>query len=236
MKRLPCRMLPLLLFALIGCSSTSKLPRSVAAAPLPSPVVTLEPGDVIEVKFRYWPELDQTQAIRPDGKIALEMVNDVQAAGMTPDELRLHLLKLYDSKLKEPVITVIVREMVNQKVFVGGEVLAPGMIPLVGRMTVLEAIMAAGGYNKVSAQMRNVVVVRRVGEKNHAVAMDLRQAMERPTSDVFYLAPHDIVFIPRTRIDNVNQWVDQYINRVIPQTALNFSYQGARTNYGYGLR
>lgn len=234
--KMPRCLLPLLLFAVLGCSSTSRLPRSTSAVALPPPVVTLEPGDVIEIKFRYCPELDQTQSIRPDGKVALELVNEVQAAGLTPDELRRHLLELYAGTLKEPVITVIVREMVNQKVFVGGEVLAPGMIPLVGRMTVLEAIMAAGGYNKHSAQMRNVVVVRRIGDQNHAMAMDLRQALERPTSEVFYLAPHDIVFIPRTRIDNVDQWVEQYINRVIPQTALNFNYQGARTNYGYGLR
>lgn len=225
----------LLLCFLNACTTYSNIPRDLSAVQLPPPTVTLGPDDVIDVKFRYWPELDQTQTIRPDGMISLELVNDVAAAGLSPDELRRKLLELYATKLKEPVITVIVRKLANQQIYVGGEVLSPGMIPLVGQMSVMEALMAAGGQNKLSAQMRNVIVIRRIGDKNHTVALDLRRVLESPTSDPFFLAPHDIVFVPRTRIDNVDQWVAQYIDRVVPQTALQFSYQGKRTQYGYGI-
>lgn len=237
MKRCAIAFLTILAaFINLGCGTGSAIPRVAAGqASLPPPVLLLESGDVLEIRFLYWPELDQTQMIRPDGKISLAMISEVRAAGLTPEQLDSRLTELYAGQLKSPDITVIVRTLVSQRIYVGGEVYRPGLIPLQGDMTVMEAIMAAGGFDKRSAQMRNVVVVRRDGEKMHAVTMDLRPALSSSVSQSFYLAPHDIVFVPRTRIDAVDQWVEQYISRVVPTTVLNYSHKlSSETSIGYG--
>ena len=182
-----------------------------------APELRLAPGDEIEVKFRFWPELDDRQAIRPDGKITLQEVDDVQASGLTPMELDEHLTKLYEGKLKEPVISVVVRSLAAQRVYVGGEVAEPGEVPLVGRLTALEAIMVAGGFDRTTAKPSSVVIVRHVDGKRYAAKLDLSKGLDLDgKGEPFYLAPQDIVFVPATNIDKVNLWVDKYINQLIP--------------------
>jgi polysaccharide export outer membrane protein len=91
---------------------------------------------------------------------------------------------------------------------------------------VLEAIMHAGGFNKASARMANVVVIRNHEGRQHSCSLDLRKAIEEPASDPFYLEPNDIVFVPRTAIDRVDQWVDQYINQIVPRAVhYNFTHE-----------
>src|SRR5688500_8038226 len=92
---------------LVSCVTASREPISAEAQTLPEPVVILEAGDVIEVNYRYWPELNQTQAIRPDGRISLQMIDEVSAGGLTPQQLDARLQELYASRLINPDITVI---------------------------------------------------------------------------------------------------------------------------------
>jgi len=173
-------------------------------------------GDVIDVKFRYWPELNESQTIRPDGRISLQVVDEVDASGITPKELDTRLTNLYEGRLRDPDISVIVRSQANQRVHVGGEVRSPGVIPLQGQLTVLEAITQTGGFINQSAQKSRVVVVRNVKNKRYAKVMDLKNFLRDTDSQPFYLEPNDIVLVTRTRIDKINQWVDQYISRMIP--------------------
>ena len=96
----------IILMTLTACASTSKVATTsemIKKGPdAPPPEVILGPGDVIDVKFRFLPELDYQQAIRPDGKISLQMVDEIVAAGKTPGELDNHLTDLYSTKLKSP--------------------------------------------------------------------------------------------------------------------------------------
>lgn len=203
-----------------GCASTS-LPRTIESAhtdgPATQDALLLRAGDVLEIQFIHWPELNQNQAIRPDGKLSLPLVGEQHAEGRTPAQFRDQLLEAYRDKLKDPEINVVVSGLESHRVYVGGEVQAPGVIPLTGRMTPLQAIMQAGGHIKESAQMSNVVVLRREGEQQYAMAIDLAKPMRTPQSEAFFLEPYDIVYVPRTGIDRVNQWVEQYINRIIPR-------------------
>ncbi len=155
----------------------------------------LEPGDEIEVRFPYWPELDDTQQIRRDGKISLQLVENVQAAGLTPEELSRKLEDLYRDKLKDPIVKVILRERGARQVMVGGEVVQPGAIDLAGKMTALEAIMAAGGYKRLSADIRKVVVFRQEGSKRMAREVDLMN----PDAAPFFLKPNDVIYVPPSR-------------------------------------
>jgi protein involved in polysaccharide export with SLBB domain len=205
------------LFVLFICGCTTTPPRLSGPAEPPRKELLLQTGDVVAVKFVYWPELDEEQAVRPDGKLSLPLVGEVEAEGLTPAQLNANLLNLYQDKLVNPEINVVVRSLDSQRIFVGGEVKTPGGLPLQGRMTALQAVVQAGGFLKDSARMSSVVVVRQQGGKQVATTLDLSRPMEQLETEPFYLQPYDVVYVPRTAIDRVDQWVEQYVNKVIPR-------------------
>lgn len=181
----------------------------------------LQPGDVLSIKFPYAPELNEEQSIRPDGKISLQLAGDVTAAGKTPDQLRSELLNVYSNTLKNPELTVIVRGFASHRVYVGGEVAQPKMVPIEGgRLTAMDAVMHAGGFLKRSAKMSTVVILRHADGKRYMRTIDLKAALKEPTSEPFYLQPYDIIYVPRTAIDKIDQWVDQYINDIVPNNVV----------------
>jgi len=179
--------------------------------------VVLQPYDVVRMRFLYWPELDDEQWIRPDGKISLLMVGEVEAQGLTPNELQQTLMELYEPKIREPEINVTVTELAGNRVYVGGEVMTPGLIFLGSRLTALEAIMQAGGFNEYTANKAEVVIVRQAGDQQLARTIDLRAALQSPSSDQFFLHPYDVIYVPRTKIVRVNQFVEQYLDNVLPR-------------------
>lgn len=193
------------------------------------------PGDVLDVKFTYWPELDDKQVVRPDGRVSLRLVNEVEVAWQSPEEVRQKLLDLYAPILQKPDIAVVLHTE-ERFVFVGGEVKIPGgltqvRVPMQGRLTALQAILQAGGIDKRSAKLSNVLVVRQFPDRQYARTLDLREAFKRPDSEPFYLEPFDIVFVPRSNIDRADQWVDQYMNQLVPDWVnLNLGISRARTD------
>jgi protein involved in polysaccharide export with SLBB domain len=191
-------------------SETEHFPEASNAA------TTLSPGDEVQVLYTYWPELDLEQAVRPDGKISLKMVGEVHAEGKTPDELHDELVVLYADKIKDPDLTVVVSGLGSHRVYVSGEVLRPGLIPINGRLTLLEAIMTAGGFDKRSAKPRDVVVVRQQDGRQYARTFNVKAMLQEEESEVVELQPYDVVFVPRTAIDKLDQVVDQYVNQLIP--------------------
>ncbi len=213
----------LLPVVMAGCA-TSAPPAEPFIEPA-EPVVRLQPGDVLRLDFVYWPELNEQQAIRPDGNISLKLVGDVMAQELTPDELRQRLVTAYADKLKDPEINVVVTSYDSQRVYVGGEVRTPGVLRIQGRMTAMDAVLQAGGFVKESAKMKQVIVIRQAEGRQYAQRVNLKRALNKPESEPFYLAPRDIVYVPRTNIDRVDQWVEQYINRIIPRnTTLNMTF------------
>ena len=191
------------------------------------PVLRIQPGDKLLVSFTYTPELNEEQLVRPDGKISLALIGGVDAAGKSPEELRETLLSTYASKLKSPEINVVIRGLESHKVYVSGEVLQPGIVPMSGPTTALQAIMASGGFQKRSAQVSTVVILRQRGDRQYGRTIDLRKELENAESEPFYLEPFDIIYVPRTGIDRVNQWVDQYVNGIIPDNVglgLNYTF------------
>ena len=180
------------------------------------PPVILGPGDALEVKFLYTPELDVTQVIRPDGKITLQIIGEVTAEGKTPVQLKDHLLQRYTEPLNEPEIVVLVQSLYGRSVFVGGQVIRPSMIQMPARMTAMEAIMRAGGFDWRQAEAKSVLVIRHEGNSWRGYKLNLKSAIEGTATGCFYLQPKDIVHVPRTEIAKVDQWVDQYISKLIP--------------------
>jgi protein involved in polysaccharide export with SLBB domain len=201
-------------------AETSGKPRS-----LPDTRVTLAPGDLLEVKFFYTPELNEAQQVRPDGKITLQLAGDVKAAGLTPAELQKALEQKYTGLIENPSVAVIVRELNHRNVYVGGSVNEPGMLSMPGHMTALGAIMEAGGFDLREAKLENVLVIRHENDTRTVFSLDVRDTLKGDTPPApFYLHPQDIVYVPRTTIVNVGQWIDQHINRIVPQTGFTYFY------------
>lgn len=180
-------------------------------------------GDEIQVKFYYHSDLDETAVIRSDGKISLQIVGDVLALGITPSNLAEQLREQYtEAGLRNPTITVMLRKSGGQKVFVGGEVATPKMISYNGKLSLTQALFEAGGF-KPTAQRKNIVLLRENGQGKPlglTVSFDdvLQQQQDIP------LRPYDVVFVPKSAIARVNEFVEQYIVKVLP-FSINAGFQ-----------
>jgi polysaccharide export outer membrane protein len=220
----------------LGCESRFKCEASLPEGPPDEQRVTLEAGDVVEVRFFYTPELNVSQAVRPDGKIALQLIGDVPVRGKSPEDVRQELLTLYQPHLKEPDVAVIVQSFLHRRVFVGGQVLRPGVIQMPRPMTALDAIMESGGFQLPQAEVGNVIIVRHENDQRYGYCIDLKPALRGGQVRPFYLEPEDIVYVPRTRITEIGQWVDQHINNLLPKTGLVVLSTSGNTTIGYDLR
>jgi len=174
----------------------------------------LQVGDEIQLKFYLSPELDQEVIVRPDGRISLQLLDDVAAVGLTPMELDRIVTESYRTELRNPEITVIVKRLAA-KVYVGGEVRQPRFVAHTGSLTVLQAVFEAGGFTD-TAEPSSVILLRRLNDdKGFAAKLDLKKVMSAEAEDIA-LMPSDIIFIPKSRIAEVNLFVEQYITKMIP--------------------
>ena len=191
--------------------------QALQAAPPAEQEYKIQVGDQLDVKFFYNPELNDQVIVRPDGRISLQLLHDILVAGLTPQELTKLLTEKYAPEIKQPEIAVIVRSFGAQKIYVDGEVAKPGLVPILGLMTVLQAIAQAGGV-KDTALTSDVTIIRRgAGNRPVAFAVNLKQALDgTDLSQDITLAPFDIIFVPRSPIADVNVWIDQYIRKNIP--------------------
>ena len=211
---------PLLL--LLGCQTVQPSRTPMELASQPPPKLTLAPGDVLDIKFYYAPELNESQAVRPDGIIFLQLIGEVDVRGKTPGELKEELVRAYSNQLRKPEVAVIVRSLSNRRVYVGGDVLRPGLIDIPHPITALEAIMQAGGFDYRRAEVSNVVIIRHKDGKRYGCALDFTGALSGKEFQPFFLEPQDIVYVPRNKISQVGLWIDLYINQVIPRVGLTY--------------
>jgi protein involved in polysaccharide export with SLBB domain len=191
---------------------------------VPNGPYILQRGDTLEIRVFNVDELDTTVTIRPDGKISVMLLDDVEAAGMTTAHLDEILTGSYAAFYKDPRVTINVKSFANLKVYVGGEVFQPGLFVLVGDMTAVRAIMQAGGP-KNTGRMDQIILLRDGGGGQPVtMKVNLKGIIEKGVQDI-PLAPFDVVFVPKTNIAKVNQFVDQYIVKVLPITiSAGFSY------------
>lgn len=146
--------------------------------------------DVIEVSVWKEPELSRTVPIRPDGKITLPLVGDMQAEGLKPAELEVKVAQALGSYVRDPRVTVIVHDVNGAKVFVTGMVGHPGAFPLRSHMNVLQALALAGGLAEFAD--RGEIKVLHADGRRVAVAYDDLVSGESKVS----LGPGDTVVVP----------------------------------------
>jgi len=216
--------------AVSACGTSVKNPTPVETVQAASANATpaqylLFPGDELEIRFYYNPELNTAVVVRPDGKISLPLADEVQAAGLTVPALTQALRERFARELRRPDLTVIVRSFNAHRVFVGGEVGSPGVIQTVAPLTVLQSVYQAGGFRE-TARPEEVIVIRRTpGSTNPTVIpIDVTAVLDgsRVDQDI-PLMPYDVVYVPKSPISNVNKFIDQYIRQNIP-VGLGFAY------------
>lgn len=192
----PARLLILstLALLLIGCRSPQSTPLTEADA-APQNDITLHEGDVVRLLFAGTPSLNTTQQIRRDGNINLPLIGDVQAAGSAPKELETRILEAYGTQLLSREVTVSV-ESSAAPIFVTGMVLRPGKVMSDRPITLLEAIMEAGGFDYSRANLKAVRVMRREGERMRTFILNVKPLLEGQPEKPFYLRPADMVYVP----------------------------------------
>jgi len=217
---------------LYGCASQEPNVQSevavLTATPQKPQGYMIQPGDQLDIKFFYNPEINETVTVRPDGKISLQLVDEVQAAGLKPSQLDADLTEKYSHELKKPMIAVIVKSFEGQRIYVGGEVNRQGLIKLTGGMTPLQAVLDAGGFKETANPESAIVIRKGLGNKPVPIEMNLADAMQGKNSSAhFLLQSSDIIYVPKSAIAKANKFVNQYIEKLLLYrgVSLGFSYQ-----------
>ena len=168
---------------------------AVAKAAIDPPAgFVIGPEDVLSIVFWREKEMSTQVTVRPDGKISLPLLDEVQAAGMTPADLRAHLMHESKRFLANPNVTVVVNEINSRKVFITGQVAKPGSYVISAPTTVLQLIAMAGGL-KDFADSKNITIVRHEGGRTSSYPFnykDIRRSLRQNVE----LKPGDTVVVP----------------------------------------
>jgi polysaccharide biosynthesis/export protein len=169
----------------------------LAATPATTdPAYIIGPEDVLDINVWKEPDMTRIVPVRPDGKISLPLINDVQAAGSTPQQLASAVTDKLRKFLTEPQVTVIVTAINSQRVFVVGEVLRAGAFPLIPGMTVLQALASAGGFTTF-ADVKKIHVMRLVNGKHIELPFNYREVLKGDNPDQnIKMEPGDTVVVP----------------------------------------
>ena len=152
--------------------------------------------DVMSVVFWRDKELSADVTVRPDGKISLPLLNDVQAAGLTPVQLKDRIAEEAKKYVEDPTVTVEVKAINSRKVFITGEVAKRGAYPITGSTTVLQLISIAGGLGDY-AKSEKIVILRNEGGKQTSYRFNYKEVLnQRKLDQNIELKPGDTVIVP----------------------------------------
>jgi len=207
---------------LYGCAGTHSsrsgaTPLAIKPSAALLPEYRINALDELEIRVRYHERLNGLAKVRPDGRITLEDFGDLRAAGMTPAELDSAITAAYAPLIHEPEVTVFVRSFAALSLYVVGEVRNPGIVEMKPQMTVLQALAAASGPIR-TAKLNSVMRLRRdpAGELK-AMRLDLNpSAIKNGAFQDMHVQPEDIIFVPKTFIASVNNFLTQVYDGLFP--------------------
>jgi polysaccharide biosynthesis/export protein len=198
----------------VQASSTGTLPTisdevDLAASTLwASGRYRLTPTDVLELRFPYVPEFDQTVTIQPDGYIALRGVGDLRVQGRSLPELRQLLSEAYEPILNAPVINIVLKEFEKPSFFVAGEVGRPGKYELRGATTLTQALATAGGPTGAAKHSQVLLFRRYSSEWLEVKQIDVKKMYAtRDLSEEPLLRPGDTIFVPRSTMSKIAPFI-----------------------------
>lgn len=163
-------------------------------------------------------EMNGPVQVRPDGKISVPRLGEIQAAGYSVDELSYTLEQMSQGLINNPVEpNVDLLKTTGGRIYVGGEVNNPGVYPLEGAPSALQAVIMAQGFNNDSRRNNVIVVRRNPNGKPLVFNANLRTALtEGHTENDVMLRPFDIVYVPKKTISTMDLFVEQYIDKLVP--------------------
>jgi polysaccharide export outer membrane protein len=168
---------------------------SASSTALPSGYL-IGPADVLSIVFWRDKDMSADVVVRPDGKISLPLLDEIQAAGLTPEQLRAHLAAAAAKYVEEPNATVVVKEIHSRKVFITGQVAKPGTYDLVGDLTVLQLIAMAGGLQEY-ADAKSIVVLRTENGRQQSHKFNYKDVIrQKHVEQNMVLKPGDTVVVP----------------------------------------
>lgn len=153
------------------------------------------PEDVLDISVWKNPELSRKVPVRPDGRISLPLVNDIQAAGLTPSALRQQLAAKLAEFVPTPEVSVVVQEVLSAKVAVVGAVKTPGRFTLRSPATVLECLALAQGLTEFASKEK-IVVLRQNGSTTTRIPFNYSKVASGSEQDNFFVKPGDIIVVP----------------------------------------
>ncbi|HXJ47111.1 MAG TPA: polysaccharide biosynthesis/export family protein [Candidatus Dormibacteraeota bacterium] len=196
----------LLVFGAMASNGQVQSPTPDAAKPVApatsSPVAANDPDykigpqDVLTINVWKEPDVSREVPVRPDGKISLPLLNDVEAAGLTPMQLANSLTESLKKFISGPQVTVIVKEINSRRVYVIGEVVRAGTFPLLPKMTVLQIVSSCGGFTQF-ANPKKIYVLRTKDGKQTKIPFNYKEVVsgKNPEQNI-ELHPGDTIVVP----------------------------------------
>jgi polysaccharide biosynthesis/export protein len=182
-----------------GVAPGAVAPGTAPAAPrgidVPADYV-IGPDDILDVIFWRDKDMSSQVTVRPDGRVTLPLLNDVQAAGLSPEQLRSYVMTAAAKYVEDPNVTVFVKAINSRKVFVTGMVAKPGPYPLMGPTTVMQALALAGGIQEF-ADSKNIIVMRTENGRPVAYRFNYKEVVKRKNlKQNIELKPGDTIVVP----------------------------------------
>jgi len=171
---------------------TSQPPKPVTE----DPNYSIAPDDVLTIDVWKEPEISRTVPVRRDGKISLPLLNDVQAAGLTPTQLSSEIEEKLHATVVHPQVTVIVTQMSGQRIYILGQVNRGGAYPLVPDMTAMQALSVAGGFTPF-ANLKKIYVMRTENGEDKVFRINYKEVVSgRKTEQNIHLKSGDTIVVP----------------------------------------
>jgi polysaccharide export outer membrane protein len=177
-----------------GARNTAVAAGATAVATPPGYVIGTE--DVLSVVFWRDKDMSADVVVRPDGNISLPLLNDVHAAGLTPDQLREQIVKDASKFIEDPIATVVIKEIHSRNVFITGMVNKAGSFPIVGSMNVMQLIALAGGIQEY-ADSEKILITRTAGGQTRQLKFNYKEFIKgKNVEQNVVLEPGDTVVVP----------------------------------------
>jgi polysaccharide export outer membrane protein len=173
-----------------------------------NPRYTVRIGDTLVIEYRLTPEFNQTSTVQPDGYINLPLVGEQKVAGLSMPEVRALIGKAASVRLRDPEITITLKEFERPYFVVAGEVPHPGKQELTQKMTALQAVLLCGGF-QASAQKSDVYVFRRVnGDLAEVHRLNLKGIKSaQDLSRDMVLEPGDMILVTKNKLEYVGRFI-----------------------------
>ncbi|MFT0892665.1 polysaccharide biosynthesis/export family protein [Pseudochelatococcus sp. G4_1912] len=199
-----------------------------------TPVYRVGPGDKLKVKFLLTQDMDENVTVSPDGHIGLRATGQVRVEGRSLTEIEKAIRVAARRNITDQQVVVSLEEAISSRIYIGGAVHNPGPMSLTDlRLSALQAVLLAGGFSD-DARLGQIAIIRRSAKGEPMLrTLNIRDTIETGRTNDVALQPGDVLYVPRSSISEVNLWVDQFINKVVPfQRSFNYTLGAYRTSTG----